>query len=257
MTVSKEIELPGPVREHGREAHQPGGVQDQRRCRRRDDRGDGAGQRDLSRGLQGVTAGINPMALKRGIDRAVIVAVEQIKTLVHQGPQATTTLPRWPRSPPTATKRSASCIAEAIDKVGTDGVVEVEEGKSPTRARSRRGHAVRQGLPLPVLHDRSRRAGVRARGSLHPDLREEDLATCQDLLPLLEQGRHGRQAVPHHRRGSRERGPGDPGGQPAPRHAQDLRGQGPRLRRPPQGHARGHRDPDRRYAHLRGPGRQT
>src|SRR2546426_204367 len=66
--------------------------------------------------------------------------------------------------------------------------------------------------------------------------------------------RPGREAHPGHRRGRGGRGPGHTGDQQAPRHLRLLRRQGPRLRRPPQGHARGHRPPDRRAGHLRGPG---
>ena len=69
----------------------------------------------------------------------------------------------------------------------------------------------------------------------------------RDLVPVLEKVAQPGQAAPDHRRGRRGRGPGDPGHQQAPRGTfKVLRRQGPRLRRPPQGHARGHRHPDRR-----------
>ena len=66
-------------------------------------------------------------------------------------------------------------IAEAMDKVGKDGVITVEEAKTHgDLARSRRRHAVRPRLPLALLRDRSRAHGSRAREPGHPDPREED-----------------------------------------------------------------------------------
>ena len=59
------------------------------------------------------------------------------------------------------------------------------------------------------------------------------------------EGHRGRQAAVHPRRGRRGRGALDPGRQQDPRHLQRRRGQGPGLRRPPQGDDAGHRDPDR------------
>ena len=56
-------------------------------------------------------------------------------------------------------------IAEAMDKVGKEGVITVEEAKGlETDARGRRGHAVRPRLPLALLRHRSRAHGSRARG---------------------------------------------------------------------------------------------
>ena len=60
---------------------------------------------------------------------------------------------------------SASIIAEAMEKVGKEGVITVEEAKSlETDARRGRGHAVRPRLPVAVLRDRRRAHGGRARG---------------------------------------------------------------------------------------------
>ena len=67
-------------------------------------------------------------------------------------------------------------IAEAMEKVGKDGVITVEEAQDHgDAARGRRGHAVRPRLPLAVLRHRRRAHGSGAREPVHPDLREEDL----------------------------------------------------------------------------------
>jgi hypothetical protein len=77
-------------------------------------------------------------------------------------------------------------IAEAMDKVGKDGVITVEEGKSlETDRRAGRGHAVRQGLPLAPLRQPTREHDLRAREALHPHPREEDQLD-QGPVPLLE-----------------------------------------------------------------------
>ena len=78
-------------------------------------------------------------------------------------------------------------IADAMDKVGKDGVIAVEEGKTlETVARSGRGHAVRPRLSLAVLRDRSRAHGSRPRQPFIL-IHEKKISAMKDLLPLLEQ----------------------------------------------------------------------
>ena len=70
----------------------------------------------------------------------------------------------------------------------------------------------------------------------------------KDLLPVLEQVARARPSAAHHRGGHRRRSAGDARRQQAARHAAGRGRQGARLRRSPQGDARGHRDPHRRPA---------
>ncbi len=78
------------------------------------------------------------------------------------------------------------------------------------------------------------------------------ISNIKDLLPIVDKViQDGKQAA-HHRRGCRRRGSRDPRRQQDPRHLQVGRRQGPRLRRPPQGAAAGHRDPHGRPGDLRG-----
>ena len=71
-------------------------------------------------------------------------------------------------------------LAEAMQKVGNEGVITVEEAKSlDHRARHRRGHAVRPRLHLALLRHQRREDAGRARGPLHPDPREEALHRCR------------------------------------------------------------------------------
>ena len=123
-------------------------------------------------------------------------------------------------------------------------------------ARGRRGHAVRPRLSLALLRDRSRADGVRARERARADPREEDL---RHEGPAAAPGAGGeaRPAAADRRRGPGGRGARDARGQQAARHAAGRGRQGAGLRRPPQGHARGHRDPDRRQGDHRGPRHQA
>jgi chaperonin GroEL len=128
VTVAKEVELSDPIENMGAQ------MVKEVATKTSDLAGDGTttatvlAQAIFREGLKNVTAGANPMELKRGIDRAVEAVVEQLKTL----------------SVPSAGKREiaqvgtisanndkeiGNLIAEAMEKVGKDGVITVEEAK--------------------------------------------------------------------------------------------------------------------------------
>ena len=112
-------------------------------------------------------------------------------------------------------------IADAMDKVGKDGVITVEEGKAlDTDARTRRRHAVRQGLPLALLRHRSRDAWKRVLEDAYILIHEKKISSLKDLLPFSSKVAERRQAAADHRRRRRRRSPRDPRRQQAPRHAQ-------------------------------------
>jgi len=83
----------------------------------------------VNEGLKAVAAGMNPMDLKRGIDKAVIAAVEELKTL--SVPCSDTKAIAQVGTISANTDESVgSIIAEAMEKVGRDGVITVEEGQA-------------------------------------------------------------------------------------------------------------------------------
>ena len=173
VTVAKEIELEDPYENMGAQLVR------EVASKTNDVAGDGTttatvlAQSIVNEGLRYVAAGGNPMVVKKGIDLAVEKAVEEIKKL----------------STPVTDKESVASvaaiagndkeigdlIADAMEKVGKDGVITVEESKGTGHhPRGRRGHAVRQGLHLALHGHRPRADGSRPRGPDHPHLREED-----------------------------------------------------------------------------------
>ena len=81
-------------------------------------------------GLRNVTAGANPIALQRGIDKAVEAVVAQARQDRQEGQGRARRSRRSPPSPPTGTPTIGEIIADAMDKVGKDGTITVEEAKA-------------------------------------------------------------------------------------------------------------------------------
>jgi chaperonin GroEL len=131
VTVSKEIELPTPFENMGAK------MANQVASKTSDVAGDGTttavvlAEAIMAEGLKNVTAGANPMALKRGVDLAVEAAVASIaqqakKVRSNDDLRKVATVScNWDA-------QIGELIAKAFDKVGTDGVITVEEGKSIT-----------------------------------------------------------------------------------------------------------------------------
>ncbi len=83
----------------------------------------------MREGMKAVAAGMNPMDLKRGIDKAVVAAVEEIKSLATPCTD-TGAIAQVGTISANSDSSIGNTIAEAMEKVGKEGVITVEEGKS-------------------------------------------------------------------------------------------------------------------------------
>jgi chaperonin GroEL len=185
VTVAKEIELSDPLENMGAQ------MVKEVATKTSDIAGDGTttatvlAQAIFREGLKNVTAGSNPMALKRGIDRAVAAVVEELKRI----------------SVPTAGKKEIAqvgsisanndkeigdLIAEAMEKVGKDGVITVEEARGlETTLETVDGMQFDRGYLSPYfVTDPEKMESVLEDALIL--IHDKKIASMKDLLPVLE-----------------------------------------------------------------------
>lgn len=128
VSVAKEIELEDKFENMGAQ------MVKEVASKANDEAGDGTttatvlAQSIVNEGLKAVAAGMNPMDLKRGIDKAVRHAVEELKALSVPC-KDTKAIAQVGTISANADETVGALIAEAMEKVGTDGVITVEEGQ--------------------------------------------------------------------------------------------------------------------------------
>ncbi|HEY0017446.1 MAG TPA: chaperonin GroEL [Longimicrobium sp.] len=185
VTVAKEVELEDAIENMGAQ------MVKEVATKTSDLAGDGTttatvlAQAIFREGLKNVTAGANPMALKRGIDKAVERVIEELKGL----------------SVPTAGKKEiaqvgtisansdeeiGNLIAEAMEKVGKDGVITVEEAKGlETTLETVEGMQFDRGYSSPYfVTDPDRMEAVLDDALIL--IHDKKISTMKDLLPILE-----------------------------------------------------------------------
>jgi len=132
VTVSKEVELPDPFENMGAK------MVNEAASKTSDVAGDGTttatvlAEAIYTEGLKMVIAGLDPMSLKRGIDKAVAAAVDSIQSQAIKVKGKDEAIAQVATISANNDDEIGRLIAEAIGKVGAEGVVTVEEGKSIT-----------------------------------------------------------------------------------------------------------------------------
>src|SRR6266851_2250569 len=137
-------------------------------------------------GLRNVTAGANPMALKRGIEAAVEAVTDELKKL-SKSTKDKKEITQVATIASNNDKTIGSLIAEAMEKVGKDGVITVEESKSAdTVLDVVEGMQFDRGYLSPYFVTDPERMEVVLEDALIL-IYEKKLSVMKDMLPLLEQ----------------------------------------------------------------------
>ncbi len=185
VTVAKEIELPDPLENMG--AHMVREVA----SKTSDVAGDGTttatilAQAIYREGVKAVTAGANPMAVKRGIDKAVEMAVEEVKKLSK--PVSGDMIAQVGTISANSDPAIGNIIAESMKKVGKDGEITVEESKTmTTELQTVDGMQFDRGYLSPYfVTDAERMECVFEDPYIL--IHEKKIGNMKDLLPILEQ----------------------------------------------------------------------
>ena len=185
VTVAKEIDLKDPLENMGAQMVR------EVASKTSDVAGDGTttatilAQAIFREGIKAVTAGANPMAIKRGIDKAVALAVEEITKLSK--PVTSDMIAQVGRISANSDSTIGDVIAEAMKKVGKDGVITVEESKTMvTELATVEGMQFDRGYLSPYfVTDPERMECVLEDPYIL--IHEKKIASMNDVLPILEQ----------------------------------------------------------------------
>ncbi len=187
VTVAKEIELSDPYENIGAQ------MVKEVASKTGDDAGDGTttatvlAQSIISVGLKNVTAGANPMDLKRGIDKAVLKVVESIKAQSHNIGDDFNKIKQVAKVSANGDEEIGSLIAEAMEKVNKEGVITVEEAKgTETYVDVVEGMQFDRGYISPYFVTNTEKMAAEMD---HPFvlIYDKKISTMKDLLPILEQ----------------------------------------------------------------------
>jgi len=184
VTIAKEIELPDQFENMGAQ------ILKEAASKTNDIAGDGTttsvvlAQAMIGAGLRNVAAGSDPMAIKAGMDRAVEVVVAELRTMAK--PVETKEQITQVASLSAHEERTGKLIADAMEKVGKDGVITVEESKSiDDEIEFVEGMEIDRGFISPYFVTNSERM----ESSLEDPyviITDKKISAVADILPALE-----------------------------------------------------------------------
>lgn len=186
VTVAKEVELEDPFANIGAQMIK------EVASKTADDAGDGTttatilAQSIISVGLKNVTAGSNPMGLKRGIDKAVSVVVESLKSQSKEVGNDINKIEQVATISANNDSYIGKLIAEAMEKVKTEGVITVESAKgTETYVDVVEGMQFDRGYISPYfVTDTEKMEAVLEKPYIL--ITDKKISTMKDLLPILE-----------------------------------------------------------------------
>ena len=185
VSVAKEVELEDPFENMGAQ------MVKEVASKTSDVAGDGTttatvlAQAIVREGLKNVTAGSNPMALKRGIDKAVEVVVAELKKIATPT-KGKNEIAQVATISANGDKKIGGIIADAMDKVGKDGVITVEEAKGiETTLDVVEGMQFDQGYLSPYFVTNADRMECELENPFIL-IHEKKISNMKDLLPVLE-----------------------------------------------------------------------
>ncbi|CAM3406069.1 chaperonin GroEL [Hydrogenibacillus schlegelii] len=191
VTIAKEIELKDPFENMGAQ------IVKEAATKTNDVAGDGTttatvlAQAIIHEGIKNVTAGANPMIIRRGIERAVEAAVAEIKRISKpvEGKDAIAQVAAISAND----EEIGKLIAEAMEKVGQDGVITVEESKGfQTELDVVEGMQFDRGYISPYMVTNTERMEAELEDP-YILITDKKISSIQDILPLLEKiVQHGR-----------------------------------------------------------------
>jgi chaperonin GroEL len=185
VTVAKEIELSDPLENMGAQ------MVKEVATKTSDNAGDGTttatvlAQAIFREGLKNVTAGANPMAIKRGIEKAVAAVVEELKK-ISVPTSGKKEIAQVGSISANNDKEIGDLIADAMEKVGKDGVITVEEAKGlETTLETVDGMQFDRGYISPYfVTDPEKMEAVLEDGFIL--IHDKKVSSMKDLLPILE-----------------------------------------------------------------------
>ena len=186
VTVAKEIDLKDKFENMGAQMVR------EVASKTNDNAGDGTttatvlAQAIVDEGMKFVAAGMNPMDLKRGIDKAVAAAIEELKK-ISKPTTTTKEVAQVGAISANSDQEIGDIIAQAMDKVGKEGVITIEDGKSlNNELEVVEGMQFDRGYLSPYFINTPERQAAVLENPLIL-LHEKKISNIREMLPVLEQ----------------------------------------------------------------------